>query len=107
MYEEFFRQRLTELRIKRGVSEYKMSDDLGHSRNYIYNISSGKSMPPLPEFFRICDYFGITPQEFFDDGVENTELVSKAVKGLKQLDQRNERDVLLILTHINRLLDNK
>ena len=63
-YEDFIRQRITELRLRKGVSEYKMSRELGHSRGYIYNISSGKALPPMKEFITICDYFGITPEEF-------------------------------------------
>ena len=101
MNEEFVRNRITQLRLQKGVSEYQMSYDLGHSRGYVYNISSGKSLPPLSEFFAICDYFGITPAEFFDEKTSNPELVQKAVEGLKQLD---DSDQLLILNHINRLL---
>ena len=101
MYEEFVRNRITQLRLQKGVSEYQMSYDLGHSRGYIYNISSGKSLPPLTELFAICEYFGITPTEFFDDRVSNPELVQKAIEGLNQLD---DSDQLLILNHINRLL---
>lgn len=51
MYENYVRERITKLRVRKGVSEYKMSYDLGHSRSYIYNISSGKSLPPMSEFF--------------------------------------------------------
>ena len=87
MYEEFVRDRITQLRLKKGVSEYQMSYDLGHSRGYIYNISSGKALPPLKEFFAICDYFQITPQQFFDDSIENPELIQKALDGIKQLDE--------------------
>ena len=65
MNEDFVRERITALRLKKGVSEYQMSYDLGHSRGYIYNISSGKALPPLKEFFAICDYFGLTPAQFF------------------------------------------
>ena len=65
--------------MSKGVSEYKMSYALGHSRGYINNISSGKSLPPMSEFLAICEYFGITPKEFFDDGVKYPELISKAV----------------------------
>lgn len=101
MYETFVRNRITELRLRKGVSEYQMGCDLGHSRGYIYNISSGKSMPALSELFAICQYFGVTPCEFFDDRLENPELVQKAVEGLRQL---SDEDVLLILGNINRLL---
>ena len=101
MYEEFVKNRITQLRLKKGVSEYQMSYDLGHSRGYVYNISSGKALPPLKEFFAICDYFGITPQQFFDEGTQNPELIQKAIEGMRQLD---EGDMIILLEIINRML---
>lgn len=100
MTEEFVRDRITQLRLRKGVSEYQMSYDLGHSRGYVYNISSGKALPPLKEFFTICDYFGISPQQFFDESTENPELIQKAVEGMRNLD---ECDLLMLLSIINRL----
>ncbi len=100
MHEDYVRERITQLRLKRGVSEYQMSYDLGHSRGYIYNISSGKALPPLKEFFAICDYFEITPQQFFDEGMANPELIQKAVEGMRKLD---ETDLLMLLGIINRM----
>ena len=70
MDENFIRDRITQLRIRKGVSEYQMSYDLGHSRGYIYNISSGKALPPMKEFLAICEYFELTPQQFFDENSE-------------------------------------
>lgn len=61
---DFVRERITQLRLQKGVSEYQMSYDLGCSRGYIYNISSGKSLPPIPKFLEICDYLGVTPSQF-------------------------------------------
>ncbi len=101
MNDNFVRDRITQLRMRKGVSEYKMSYDLGHSRGYIYNISSGKSLPPLNELFAICDYFNITPSEFFDESIASPELIKKAIEGLKNLE---DADILLILNIINRLL---
>jgi transcriptional regulator with XRE-family HTH domain len=101
MYESFVKERITQLRLKKGVSEYQMSYDLGHSRGYVYNISSGKALPPLKEFFAICDYFEITPQQFFDDGSQNPELIQKALDGMKQL---SESDMLILLSMINRMM---
>ena len=101
MYEDFVRESITQLRLKKGISEYQMSYDLGHSRGYVYNISSGKALPPLKEFFVICDYFEITPQQFFDNATQNPELIQKAVEGMKQLD---ESDMLMLLGIINRML---
>ena len=104
MYENYVRERITKLRVRKGVSEYKMSYDLGHSRSYIYNISSGKSLPPLTEFFEICDYFKISPAEFFDDELKEPDLIKMAVDGLKELE---EKDILVILSLINRLKENQ
>ena len=101
MKEDFVRERITQLRLQKGVSEYQMSYDLGHSRGYVYNISSGKALPPMKEFLAICDYFEISPQQFFDDTEQNPELVQKALAGMKQLD---ESDMLMLLGIINRLL---
>ncbi len=100
MYEDFVRERITQLRLKKGVSEYQMSYDLGHSRGYVYNISSGKALPPMKEFFAICDYFGISPQQFFDTDTQYPELIQKAVEGMLQL---SESDILMLLGIINRL----
>lgn len=65
--EEFIRNRITELRMKKGISEYKMSLDLGHNKGYIQGISSGRNLPSLSEFLYICDYLEISPKDFFDE----------------------------------------
>lgn len=101
MDENFIRERITQLRLRKGVSEYQMSYDLGRSRGYVYNISSGKALPPMKEFLAICDYFEITPQQFFDDNTQNPELIQKALNGMRQLD---EDDLLILLSLINRML---
>ena len=100
--DQFVRNRITQLRIKKGISEYQMSYDLGHSRGYINNISSGKSLPSLTEFFSICDYFEITPVEFFDQQQQNPELVNKALSKFKLL---NDSDMILVLSLLNRLCE--
>ena len=98
--EEFVRNRITQLRLNNGLSEYQLSYNLGHSRGYINNISSGKSLPSLSEFFAICDYFNISPVDFFDSEHDNPELLSKAIEELKLL---GDDDLLMILTLIQRL----
>ena len=100
MDEKFVRDRITQLRLRKGVSEYQMSYDLGHSRGYVPNISSGKATPPMKEFFAICEYFELTPQQFFDDGTQTPELLQKAINGMKQL---NEKDMLMLIGIIDRL----
>ena len=97
----FVRERITQLRLQKDVSEYKMSYDLGHSRGYINNISSGKTLPSMTEFFAICDYFGISPVEFFDTTTANPKLSRSVLEAMGQLD---EDDLELTLTNVKRLL---
>lgn len=63
--ENFMRLRITELRLMNNVSEHKMSLDLGKSGSYIRGISNGISLPSMREFFNICNYFDVSPEEFF------------------------------------------
>lgn len=97
---KFIRNRITQLRLQKGVSEYQMSYDLGHSRSYIYNISSRKSLPPMTEFLAICEYFKITPQDFFNESSNFPALLQTAIGELTKLD---EDDLMLIISIARRL----
>ena len=101
---KFIRDRITQLRMQKSVSEYKMSYDLGHSRSYIYNISSGKSLPPMAEFLEICNYLGVPPSGFFNDSNENPILVQSAIEEIKKLD---DDDLMLVIGNLRRLNKNK
>lgn len=70
-YIEFFYKRLTELRIQKGVSARDMSLSLGQSESYINKIENKRTLPSFTGFIYICEYLGVTPQEFFD--VQNTD----------------------------------
>ena len=76
---DFVRQRISELRIKKGISELAMSTELGHSRSYIPHITSGRSNPSVQELLYIIEYLGVTPQIFFteDNGDEPPAAVSR------------------------------
>ena len=100
MDETFIRQRITELRMKKGVSEYRMSTDMGRSKNYIQGITSGRSLPSLSEFLYMCEYLGVTPRDFFDSDLKNPALLQEAVEALKGLD---DEDLSLTLGNIQRL----
>ena len=71
--------------MNKGVSARDMSLSIGQSEGYINNIENGVNFPSMTVFFYICDYFGITPMEFFDidsnNPVKNKELL-EATKNL-------------------------
>lgn len=96
-YSEFIRNRITQLRMAKNVSEYQMSLDLGRSRSYIQGISSGRALPSMNEFISICEYLGITPQEFFNDDVENPALMQKLLDAASDLSDDNIELLLEII----------
>ena len=97
--EQFVRNRITQLRLQKGVSEYQMSYDLGRSRGYINNISSGKSLPSMSEFLSICEYFNISPKNCFDDKLEYPALITKLQDKVSSLQSS---DLLFLINLIDR-----
>ena len=93
---EFIRNRITELRLKKGVSEYQLSYDLGHSKNYIHNIVTGYSQPSVKELLYLIDTLGITPRLFFDEEAEyrNPILVQEIINGIKSMNDQDLEAVL-------------
>ena len=85
---EFIRNRITELRLKKGVSEYQLSYDLGHSKNYIHNIVTGYSQPSVKELLYLIDTLGITPRLFFDEEAPKSNFGSGDHKW-HQVDERS------------------
>lgn len=87
MEKEDFIRRLVSLRMNKGVSARDMSLSIGQSAGYINNIENGVNLPSMTVFFYICDYFGITPKEFFDtettDPTRSREL-AELTKGLSR-----------------------
>ena len=100
MTNSFIRERITELRIKKGVSEYRMSTDLGHSKSYIQSITSGRALPSLSEFLYICDYLEVTPIDFFDQNVSEPILLRQLINLTKNM---SDKDLLALISIADRL----
>lgn len=100
--QEYVSKRITSLRKQKGVSEYRMSYDLGRSRSYVNNISSGKAMPSMAEFFAICEYFSITPQEFFNARVQQPMLLQKVCREMEKLDADDQNRILDMVERMTR-----
>ena len=99
---DFIRNRITELRVKKGVSEYQLSYDLGHSKNYIHNIVTGYSQPSVKELLYLIDTLGITPRLFFDEEAEYRNPIFGRVSSVGSTSM-NERDVDAVLLMVRRL----
>ena len=86
MYEEFTQNRITQLRMQKGVSARDMSLSLGQNDSYINRIENKKSLPSLSGLFYICEYFNVTPQQFFDEGNAYPDQLAAIMEDVKKLD---------------------
>lgn len=77
MYEKFIQERINELRMKKNISEYQLSLDLGRSQGYILSITSGRNLPSPGALLDICDYFDITPSVFFSSHDQKSQPCKK------------------------------
>lgn len=68
--EEFVASRLSQLLRRKGVSAREASRQIGLSDTYLNNVENQKLLPSMRNFFRICDYFGVTPMEFLMMGAD-------------------------------------
>lgn len=96
-YIEQFYNRLTELRIQKGVSARDMSLSLGQSESYINKIENKRTLPSLTGFIYICEYLGITPDEFFDNKNSAPQKTKEIMTELCKLTPEQLEHILLIV----------
>lgn len=102
MYEEFTQNRITHLRMQKGVSARDMSLSLGQNSSYINTIENKKALPSLQGLFYVCEYFKITPQEFFDEGNEYPNQLAELMADLKKLNGNSLEHIAGIVKELAR-----
>ena len=100
-YIDWFRRRITELRIQKGVSARDMSLSLGQSESYINKIENKRTLPSMGGFFYICEYFEISPEEFFKTQNEAPKKIRECIVELEKLKPEHIDHILQIIKDIN------
>lgn len=85
-YEKLFIERLIMLREQKGFSARNMSLSIGQNANYINQIESKKTFPSMQNFFYICDYLDVTPEEFFAIENKKPALLREITNDIQLLD---------------------
>ena len=98
---EWFYTRLTQLRMQKGVSARDMSLSLGQSESYINKIENRRTLPSFTGFLYICEFFGITPQEFFNQDAAAPQITRELLLELEKLSPEQTQHVLQIVKDIN------
>ncbi len=97
MFEDDFVNRLTMLRLAKGVSARDMSLSIGQNASYINNIESGKALPSMSAFLTICDYLNVSPSEYFETGNNNPERIKQIIDDLKFLSNEQLEHIAAIV----------
>lgn len=100
MYEEFFSKRLSELRLEKGVSARDMSLSLGQSESYINRIENQKMLPSMTVFFYICEYFEITPHDFFKTENKLSKELIDTMKKIQSLDSQKQKHLIDLINDL-------
>ena len=102
MDEQYIKQRIAKLRTEKGISAREMSLQLGQSTGYINSIENNVNLPSMTAFFYICDYFGITPSEFFDETLKYPVQYKNIIGELNHLSPDDCELILNLLKSMNR-----
>lgn len=97
MFEDFFIERLTSLRNQKNVSAREMSLALGQNGSYINRIENRLTFPSMQVFFYICEYFQISPQEFFDENNPAPGKINQITEEAKKLDDFQLDTVMAVI----------
>lgn len=100
---DFIRHRITQLRLSRQMSEYQLSLELGQCKSYIQGITSGKSLPSVKQLYNICDFFGITLSQFFDENNNSSQLYYQTVNAMQDLDESELEPIFMVVTRVVQL----
>ena len=97
-----FGVRVAQLRMSKGgnISARDMSLSLGQSESYINKIENSRTLPSMAGFLYICDYFGISPQEFFDTDRLSPRKTRELLEEAEKLTPSQTEHILQIIRDI-------
>ena len=99
-YLNWFPSRITELRTQRGISARDMSLSLGQSESYINKIENKRTLPSMSGFIYICEYLGITPQDFFNVEAPARQKSKEVLLELNKLTASQADHVMMVIRDI-------
>ncbi|MCL1843688.1 MAG: helix-turn-helix domain-containing protein [Defluviitaleaceae bacterium] len=101
-FTDFLSNRITQLRTAKGASARDMSLTLGQGAGYINSIENKNSMPSMHVFYFICEYFKISPKDFFDTDSSAPDKLNKLVADMKSLTPEQLDNIARIVHDIKR-----
>ena len=97
--------RINELRDNRGWSIYKLAEESGLTQSTLANMFSRKTNPSISTLKQLCDAFGITISQFFED--ENTGYSDDELLLLSNYRKLNNKEKNIVLSLTDNILKQK
>ena len=86
----------------KGISKKEMIMEIVKSKEYLDMIKKKEILPSLNDIILVCEYFGITLQEFFDVENKNPNESRKLLNDIKSLDKSTLQALSTIIDAINK-----
>lgn len=93
---DFIGYRIAGLCERNNVTIKVLSKKLGKADGYVSSVISKRNKIPADVLMDVCDYFGISISEFFDETVIAPDLLKTAVDLLSDLEDK-DLDALYVL----------
>lgn len=94
-------KRINDLRRERGWTIYKLAEESMVAQSTMSNMFARKTLPGLYTLNQICEAFGITMSEFFDDGVTVSD-ETRILSAFRELSERDRQTVLAVAEHLRK-----
>ncbi|MBO5197623.1 MAG: helix-turn-helix transcriptional regulator [Lachnospiraceae bacterium] len=101
-YVKFCSERVAQIRMERGLTARDLSLGLLQSESYINKIENRKALPSMKSFFSMCEYFNITPQDFFSADLEYPALIREIDEELFEMDEETLKLVLMLVKRLGK-----
>lgn len=94
---ENFVYRIMQLQKQNNLNDHELSRLLGYKANNMNKIINFVSLPRMEKFFELCDFFNISPEEFFRYNDEDPKWTDQTFKRLQNLNEEERKIIDYII----------
>lgn len=87
-----------QLQKQNNLNDHELSRLLGYKANNMNKIINFVSLPRMEKFFELCDFFNISPEEFFRYNDEDPKWTDQTFNRLQNLNEEERKIIDYILT---------
>ena len=94
-------ERINQLKEEKGWTVYKLAEESLVAQSTLSNMFTRKTLPSLFTLSQLCDAFGLTMSEFFDDEKDISE-DSQLLSAFRKLDEYDKETVIALAKYLRK-----